>query len=58
MPTGLESGHTLADLFTDITDGGLATRLTVGGESLALTIAKIKAALTKLGVPPEEAQNG
>ena len=54
VPTGLEEGHTLADLFSDIADGTLSARLTVGGESLALTIAKIKAALTRLGAPVEE----
>ena len=54
MPTGLEDGHTLSDLFSDITNGTLAARLTVGEDSLALTIAKIKAALTSLGAPIEE----
>lgn len=58
IPTGLEDGHTLAALFTDIADGTLAARLTVGGESLALVIAKIKAALTRLGAGVEEAENG
>ena len=58
IPTGLEDGHTLSDLFSDVKDGTLAARLTVGSESLALVIAKIKAALTKLGVGLEEAENG
>ena len=58
IPTGIEEGHTLARLFTDLTDGSLAARLIVGGESLAFTIAKIKAALTRLGVTLEEAENG
>ena len=58
IPTGLDEGHTLSTLFTDISDGSLAARLTVGGESLALVIAKIKAALTRLGVAVEEAENG
>lgn len=50
IPTGIEDGHTLADLFSDVTDGTLCARIKVGNESLALTIAKIKAALTRLGV--------
>ncbi len=58
IPTGLEEGHTLSDLFSDVNDGTLAARLTVGGESLALVIAKIKAALTRLGASVEEAENG
>lgn len=50
IPTGLDEGHTLSDLFRDITDGSLAARLKIGADSLTLTIAKIKAALVKLGV--------
>ena len=57
ISTGLEDGHSLADLFSDISDGTLSTRLSVGGESLALVIAKIKAALTRLGAW-EEVENG
>ncbi len=54
IPTGLERDHTLAMLFTDIADGSFASRLNVGGESLAVTIAKIKEALTRLGASVQE----
>ena len=51
MPTGLEEGHMLCDLFSDITNGNLAARIKIGSDSLILTIAKIKTALAKLGMP-------
>ncbi len=44
MKTGIRDGHTLNDLYTDITNGNMASYLTVGGESLSSVISKLRAA--------------
>lgn len=41
MKTGIREGHTLSDLYTDITNGNMASYLTVGGESLASVISRL-----------------
>ncbi len=41
IPTGIEEGHTLSDLFSDIENGNLASRITVDGEPLTELLARI-----------------
>ena len=41
IPTGISDGHTLSELFTDITDGALAGCLSIGGETLAARMIRL-----------------
>lgn len=50
MMTGIYQGHTLTDMFYEITNGGFAGYLSVGdGNSLANELYEIKEAIRKLG---------
>ena len=49
MQTGIEDGHTLADLFADIQNGNASAYLTVNGKSLATELYEIKEAIRALG---------
>ena len=42
IPTGLEEGHTLYDLFEEIRNGSFASRILVGGEPLPLVLSRIE----------------
>ncbi|MBQ8321585.1 MAG: hypothetical protein IJX92_04400 [Clostridia bacterium] len=45
MKTGIKEGHTLCDMYTDISNGNFASYLSVGGESLSSVIARILIAI-------------
>lgn len=45
IPTGLESNHTLAQLFDDVQSGTLATYLQVGDQTLFNLLAEMKSKL-------------
>ena len=47
IPTSLEEGHTLCDLFEEIKNGSFASRILVGGEPLPLVLSRIE---EKLGL--------
>ena len=42
IPTGLKDGHSLAQLFSDIENGNIASYIKIGGESLAEVIARLE----------------
>ena len=42
IPSGIKSGHTLADLLRDLTSGELCNYLSVSGESLTTHLAKLR----------------
>ena len=48
LPTGIESGHTLARFFEDVESGTLATYLQVGEQSLFAHLTEIRRALDDL----------
>ena len=48
IPTGLESGHTLARFFEDVQSGTLATYLLVGDQSLFSALTEIRRELSEL----------
>jgi len=48
IPTGLRDGHTLTDLFFDLSDGEFAAYLIVGNESLTSRLLAIEERITKL----------
>lgn len=48
MPTGIESGHSLADLIADVQSGALAGYLTVSGSPLATRIAELQSDIRSL----------
>lgn len=48
IPTGIDAGHTLKELFSDITSGLFATYLTVGGLTLGERLARIEERLLAL----------
>lgn len=48
IKTGITDGHTLANLFKDVSGGSFATYLTVGDESLAILAARMDARLVEL----------
>ena len=48
IPTGLESGHTLASFFEDVQSGTLATYLTVGDQTLFTALTEIQRKLSEL----------
>jgi len=47
MPTGIREGHTLADLFADLTSGALAAYMLVSGMTLSECIENIRSELSK-----------
>ncbi len=49
IQTGIYQGHCLADMFYEITSGGMAAYLDVGGKSLATELYEIKEAIRALG---------
>ena len=53
IPTGIEEGHTLATLFTDVTSGNLATRIRVGEETLYSVINRLLIAVFGEGLADE-----
>ncbi len=53
IPTGIEEEHTLADLFSDVTNGNLATRIRVGEETLYSVINRLLAAVFGEGLADE-----
>ena len=50
IPTGIAEEHTLADLFSDVKNGNLASYLTVGEESLYSIINRLLLAVFGEGV--------
>ena len=48
IPTGIREGHTLSDLFLDITSGEMASYLTVLGASLAETVLTLRESISRL----------
>ena len=61
MKTGIRDGHTLSELFSDVTDGALAGYLIIGEKSLAChllqireDISELKAAVAALAASGEE----
>ena len=48
IPTGIRPGHTLSDLFSDLTNGNLAAYLQIDGKTLAEHLAEIRLALQSL----------
>ena len=50
IPTGIAEEHTLADLFSDVKNGNLASYLTVGEESLYSVINRLLLAVFGEGV--------
>ena len=48
IKTGIRSSHTLADLFTDVTDGSLASYLKVGTTDLLTAVNEIRAELDEI----------
>ncbi len=48
IPTGLESGHTLKNLFEDLKSGTLSTYLDVGGRSLYHLLTEMESTLETL----------
>lgn len=42
IPTGIRDGHTLAQLFSDIENGNLASYIKIGGESLSTVISRLE----------------
>jgi hypothetical protein len=42
IPTGIREGHTLAQLFSDIENGNLASYIKIGGESLSTVISRLE----------------
>ena len=50
IPTGIESGHTLKNLFDDVRTGTLATSLGVGGRTLSEALDRIDEALGALQI--------
>ena len=48
IPTGISEGHSLSELFRDLTDGNAAAYINVLGKSLALTISEISERLSAL----------
>ena len=51
VPTGIESGHTLANFFEDVQSGTLATYLQVGDQTLFSILTKIQNELADLSIP-------
>lgn len=49
MKTGIQSGHTLANLFEDLQNGNAATYIKADGKSLAAELIEIKEAIRALG---------
>ena len=49
-PTGIDEGHTLADLFSDVSGGNLATYIKVGDESLYSVINRLLIAVFGEGI--------
>ena len=47
MPTGIREGHTLSDLFADLTSGAMAAYMLVSGMTLSECIENIRSELTK-----------
>ena len=52
IPTGLESNHTLANLFEDVQSGTLATYLQVGDQTLFSALDEIQRELASLSGQP------
>ena len=50
IPTGIDEGHTLADLFSDVSGGNLATYIKVGDESLYSVINRLLIAVFGEGI--------
>jgi len=50
IPTGIRTGHTLADLFEEIRSGAILSTITVNGESFYSLMSRIKAHLDGEGV--------
>ena len=50
VPTGISQEHTLAELFSDVTNGNLAGYLKVGGESLYSVINRLLKAVFGEGI--------
>ncbi len=48
IPTGLESGHTLKNLFDDLKSGALSTYLDIGGRSLYSLLTEMEGTLKTL----------
>ena len=48
IKTGLATGHTLADLFSDITNGNLSSYLTVGDKALIERILSLEEELAEI----------
>ncbi len=48
IATGIEDGHTLAQLFADISNGNLAAYLTVGEVTLLTRLTKLEAKISEL----------
>ena len=49
MKTGIQGGHTLANLFDDLQNGNAITYIKVNGKSLATELIEIKEAIRALG---------
>ena len=49
IKTGISPSHTLSQLFSDLTDGSLASYLMIGERTLAEELAAIKRAIEALG---------
>lgn len=49
IQTGIESNHTLSQLFADVKNGNMSAYLSVGGKSLSTELYEIKEAIRALG---------